>query len=708
MFRYEWYKLWHNRRLVGIVLLLVLLNCGYFAYREKHLTPPSDAYRALQDDLAGMSDEAASARLAEEHEALRAVLYFEEGPSLSDVKLKYCDTLWTEMSLYSQMLREYEDILTYPQYLAKVLEAPKKYQVLSLFSDVDDRMLKNVNKTAEDYEKLADLTLTHTRTRGISRALSLPSVIFLEILMAILFTSVVLIREKEQDLLSLYATMPNGRGRSMCARFGAVTLGIVIGNFVLFGSTILTGCILYGMPAPDDWRQPLQSVPGFKTAALPVNILTFLLLVYAGSCMVSVFFAMLTAFFGIVCGSSRTVYLLLFLLVGVEGILYLKIDDLSYLANWKRINLIAFSDVAGRLGHYRNLYVLDQPVNEWLVAMVSVVALGILLGGVAILLVNRGIGLAARRKGKAHATHAVLGGLSHRSHGCHESLFLHECYKYLRLERIGIVFVLLVLWVALFTKPVSLPYSIEEMHYRGYLLRLQEVSPEEYPAMIETFQAEFEEAKRTSGNQGMLYDREQALANITVYVAYLQPLDGAKAVHERVFELMYNNRRQNIIMGAGALLLVILCATSLYYIEYRTGMNEMVRISYAGKYRVHLWKILLLAASVLVILALIYGRYLYQVAQGCGTVGIREAAYSVRDLTSISAHFSIRQYIAWVCLKRFAGLLIGAAVAVLMIRKVKSFIFAVVGSVLILVLPLLLCFFEAELLDRVLLNGLFL
>ena len=48
MFRYEWYKLWHNRRLVGIVLLLVLLNCGYFAYREKHLTPPSDAYTSLR------------------------------------------------------------------------------------------------------------------------------------------------------------------------------------------------------------------------------------------------------------------------------------------------------------------------------------------------------------------------------------------------------------------------------------------------------------------------------------------------------------------------------------------------------------------------------------------------------------------------------------------------------------------------------------
>ena len=705
MFRHEWYKLWHNRRLVGIVLLLVLLNCGYFAYREKHLTPPSDAYRAMQDDLAGMTDEAAYAQLAEQYEAVRSALYFEDVPSLSDVKLRYCDNLWAEMSLYSQMIGEYEDILTYPQYLKKVVEAPKKYQVLSLFSDVDDRMLRNVNKTAEDYSKLSDITLTHARTKGISRALSLPSVVFLEILLAILFTSVVVIREKEQDILSLYATMPNGRGWSLCVRFGAVVLGIVIGNFLLLGCTILTGCILYGMPAPSDWLQPLQSVPGFKTAALPVNILIFLLLVYAGSCLVSVFFAVLTAFLGIVCGSSRTVYLLLFLLVGAEGILYLKIDDLSYLANWKRINLVAFADVAGRLGHYRNIYVFDHPVNEWLVAMVSLVALGILLGVTVILLVNRGIGLAARRKGR---THAALGVLPRRSRGCHGNLFLHECYKYFRLERIGIVFALLVLWVALFTKPVSLPYSIEEMHYRGYLLRLQEVSPEEYPSLVVQFQTEFEEAKRTSSNPSMLQDREQALANITAYVEYLQPLEGAKAVHERVFELMYNNRRQNIIMGAGALLLVILCATSLYYIEYRTGMNEMVRISYAGKYRVHLWKILLLTSSVLVILALIYGRYLYQVAQGCGTVGIREAAYSVRDLTSISARFSIQQYIAWVCLKRFAGLLIGAAVAVLMIRKVKSFIFAVVGSVLILVLPLLLCFFEAELLDRVLLNGLFL
>ena len=216
MFRHEWYKLWHNRRLVGIVLLLVLLNCGYFAYRETHAAQPSNAYRAMQADLSEMSDEAAHAQLTEDYEALRSVLYFGDAPSLSDAKLRYCDNLWTEMSLYSEMQREYEDILTYPAYLKGILEAPKKYHVLKTFSVVNDRMIRNVDKTAEDYSALSGITLSRTQTKGINRALALPSVPFLEILLAVLFVSVVLVREKEQDLLSLYATMPNGRGLS-CA-----------------------------------------------------------------------------------------------------------------------------------------------------------------------------------------------------------------------------------------------------------------------------------------------------------------------------------------------------------------------------------------------------------------------------------------------------------------------------------------------------------
>ncbi|MBQ1735235.1 MAG: hypothetical protein II038_10190 [Lachnospiraceae bacterium] len=715
MVRHEWYKLWHNRRIVGIVLLLVLVNCGYFAYRDSHEEVPAKAFRALQEEVQGQSDAEASEHLEQDFEQIRSVLY-EAETGIIGVATRHTGNIFAEMSLYSTVLREYEDVLTYPAYVKEIINAPAKYRILQSLFGEGGLEFQNVEKTAEDYQKLVDFSLRHTRTRGVSRALGLPSVVFLEILLAVLFMSVLFVREKEQDILSLYAVMPNGRCRLMGAKLSAVTFGIVISNFLLLGSTILTGCLLYGAPALPDWTQPLQSLVGYKAAPLPVSILTFLLLVYAGSVLVSVFFAVLTAALGIVFNTSRMVYLSLFLLIGAEGILYLKIDDLSYLANWKRINLVAFSDVAGRLGRYHNIYIFGNPVNDWRVALAVLLIAGVLLVAAVAVLVGKGVGLSVRKHGKILAVGRKIvsdgknggtgEGIFRRSAGCHGNIFLHECFKYLRLERIGVIAGLLVLWVVFFTKPYQQGYSVQDMHYRGFLLRLQEAEPSEYAELAAGFRADLEEAKKSS-SPGAMRDREDALREIEDYVAYLQPLEEASAVDEKAVSLLYDNRRQNILMGAAALLLVILCATSLYYIEYRTGMAEMIRITAVGRRRVPLWKTILLLASILIIFGLIYGRYLWQVKAGCNLTGIRDAAYSVRDLSGWSARWSVRGVTVLVYLKRVAGLLIASVVAVLMIRKVKSLIFAVVGSVLVMVLPLLLCFFEAKLLDKVLMNWFF-
>ena len=436
------------------------------------------------------------------------------------------------MSLYSTVLREYEDVLTYPAYVKEIINAPAKYRILQSLFGEGGLEFQNVEKTAEDYQKLVDLSLRHTRTRGVSRALGLPSVVFLEILLAVLFMSVLFVREKEQDLLSLYAVMPNGRCRLMGAKLSAVTFGIVISNFLLLGSTILTGCLLYGAPASTDWTQPLQSLVGYKAAPLPVSILTFLLLVYAGSVLVSVFFAVLTAALGIVFNTSRMVYLALFLLVGAEGILYLKIDDLSYLANWKRINLVA---------------IFGKPVNDWRVALAVLLIVGVLLVAAVAVLVGKGVGLSVRKHGKILAVGRKIvsdgknggtgEGIFRRSAGCHGNIFLHECFKYLRLERIGLIAVLLVLWVVFFTKPYQQGYSVQDMHYRGFLLRLQEAEPSEYAELAAGFRADLEEAKKSS-SPGAMRDREDALREIEDYVAYLQPLEEASAVDEKAVSLL--------------------------------------------------------------------------------------------------------------------------------------------------------------------------
>ena len=706
MIRHEWYKIWHNPRLVAVFLLLVAVNCGYFAYRANHALPSAAEYRSLQADLNGHTDDEAEAIVLTDAKTVSSLLYMEYGDETPQKAFPvYTNNLWTEKTLYEKMAEEYENIRTYPAYIKKVVSAPETYRLVqSLFGEFD-RELRNVEKTAKDFESLSSLSLRRTQTRGISEALSLPSLIFLEILFAVLLMSVLLSREKEQDFLTLYATMPNGRGRLIMAKVAAATMGIVVGNLILQGTTVVTGCILYGWPGPGDWTQPIQSVIGYRQTALSVNILTFLALVYLGPLLVSLWFALFTAFLTVVFSSSRAVYLVMFAIVGVEGLLYLKISDISYLAAYKRVNLVAFADVPGRLGKYRNFYVFGQPVNDWLVALAVLAVTAALLCGALVWCAMRGKGLGAKRRS---ARPVIPGaGAFGRRFGLHGRLFLHEAYKFLRLEKIGVVFVLLVLWLLLFTTPYPKMYSMEELHYESLLLRLQEFPKEEYPVAMAQFREELEEAKKHI-DPSLLSEREIALGRLEEYVGYLEDKDGATAVNETGYELLYNDRHQNIVMAAGALFLVILCATSLYYIEYRTGMHEMIRISCVGRYRVHVWKLLLLFLSVLVICATVYGRHIYRVTRSYGTVGIGSAAYSLRDLSDVSARLSVRQYLILVYLKRFLGLLIGSAVAVAIIRKVRSFIFAVVGSVFVLVIPLLLGLFETGILDRFLLNWFFL
>ncbi|MBQ3980029.1 MAG: ABC transporter permease [Lachnospiraceae bacterium] len=707
MFRHEWYKLWHSRRLVAVFLLLAVVNCAYFVYRAANAAPKASEYRQLASDIRGMSDATAAEYLEREYKSARAPFYGDGTEVIEKNYPVYCKSLWTEMSLYEMAHKEYLEVINYPEYVGKILKAPATYRLLQSFyrEGNSSRELLNVERTAKDYEPLAELTLQHTRTKGISEALALPSLIFLEILLAVLYMTVVLSREKEQDLLSLYATMPNGRTRLIFAKFGAVALGITVSNLVLLGTTILTGCLLYGMPDAGDWTQPLQALVGYKSAALSVSILGFLLLVYLGSLLVSLWFAVLTALLTVVFASSRAVYLVMFLLVGIEGILYLRIDDLSYLAKLRRVNVVAFADVPERLGRYRNIYVFGTPVGEWKVGAAVLLITGVLGVAVIVCCVARGVGMSVRKRA-AKRLLAELAGRTRRG-GAHGFLFLHEAYKYLRLERVGLVLLALVLWVLLFTNPYGKSYTIEDMHYESFLLQLQEVSKEEYAAKVAGFRADFEKAAQ-SADPSTLSERREALEKIEAYAAYLEPLDGATAVNEKGYELLYNDTKQNIVMGAASLLLVILCGTSLYYIEYRTGMHEMIRISYVGRVRVHVWKLVLLFLSALLIFAAIYGRHVFRVTRSYGTVGIGSAAYSIQDLRDISSWLSLRGFLILTYVKRFAGLLLGAAVSVLVIRKVRSFLFAALGSMVILVGPLLLGLFDSGLLRNFLFNWFFL
>lgn len=709
MFRHEWYKLWHNRTLIIFWLFLLVLNGVFFWYRAEESDVPAHAYRKFTDELQGKSPEEAQKQIASDREAVRAALYGTEwfDTEVAPEKLaspKYCDNLWQENELCAQVYDEYADVTGYSKYLQKVILAAEQKRRLTSLLGSGTSALDDIEKTSRDYAKLDGLTISYTRTRGIGEALSLTSMIFLEMLTAIFFAAVLFAKEKEQGFLRLYSSMYAGRGNMFGARVAAMALAVSISNLLFFLTTILTGCLLYGKPVAGFLSEPLQSLTGYKTAALPVSIGTFLALSYVWTCLVMVLTALLAAVLSICLSGALKVYLILFGGIGVEGVLYLTIGTRDYRSVFRRINLVAFSDAGYSLGQYRNETVFERPYAHWLVALVVILVIGIGLFAAGWILSERGTGTVVRRR--FIIRRKTVSG-DERLPGGHCSVLAHEIVKFFRYEKVGIVLLLAVLYVLLFTKPYhNYLVSTEQVFYKTYLMRLAEKDPSEYGSVLERFREELAEEQRRIGNTRETGEKKRALERITEYTEYLMTKQGARAVDSRGFELLYADRTKNVILGVAGLLAAILCGTALCSVEYRTGMADLIRIS-PERGRVLRGKMLILPLTIIAFFGLIYVRYCWQVVHGYGTGGIGWQANSIRDWADVPGWISIGAALAVIYLKRLLGMLLAGFVTVLLARKIKSFLMTAVAAIVVLVVPLLLCLTDIEAVRYLMLNSFF-
>ena len=704
MFRHEWFKIWHNRKLLAFLFALLVLNGLFFWYHAEKKEIPAHAYKALSADLRGMNDAEAADKLTEWKSELTDIL-FSGGAGRAETDYpKYCENLWQERELYTLKQGEYEDILGYPAYVKKAAGAAAEYRLILSMLGGSEKKLLDVEKTGKEYERLTGLTIRQTDTKGISSALSLPSILFLEMLSAVLLVSVLFTKEKEQGLLRLYSSMREGRGRMFLTRMGAAGLGIACCNLLFFLTTLLMGCVLYGMPRGTFLSEPLQSLTGYKSAVLPISIGTFLLLSYVWSCIVSFTVALLTATVSSLVSSAMKVYVILFTFVGIEGILYLKIDDLSYLSGFKRINLVSFADPGYCIARYRNEFLFGKPVGYPVMALGILVLITAVFSFLGWFLSERGYGVIARRRSRR----LFRKGISEEySFGKHTGLVRHESVKFFRYEKIGYVLVFLLVLLLFMTKPYEKQYtSIEEMFYQSYLYRLMQTEPEQYGDTVTRLSEELDLERMTSSAGNSLHYKEEALGKIRTYVEYLGTKEGARAVDSRGYEKLYKDRKQNVILGVCAVLAAILCGISAAAVEYRSGMADLIRISKERR-KVLLCKGGILLGTVTVFFGMIYGRYLYQVLKGYGTAGIDCKAYSIMDWAKYQAGVTIAGAIAFLYLKRYLGMLLVTAVAVLLTTRLRSFLLTAIVCLVLLAVPLLLCLTEVGAVEWIVMNWFF-
>lgn len=707
MFRYEWYKIWHNRRILLLFLALFVLNILYFRYYAETTEIPAQAYRKLSAELRRFSDVEAMERLSGMKEEVSSVMFGGVSTGKNEYP-KFCDNLFRERELYALKEAEYSDAFTYPVFVEKAANAASEYRVILEMLGGSKKKLADVEHKSSQYASLRTLTLHNTHTRGIAEAVSLPSLLLFELFLAIFLVSFMFAKEKEQGLLRLYASMKAGRGRLFLTRVAAVSLSCFVMNLVLFLSTVCMGIALYGMPGGSFLTQPLQALAGYKQAVLRVNIGGFLLLVYLWSCLVSLAIVMVTAAVCAVVSSAMKVYVALFGFVGIEGILFLNIDELSYLSIWKRVNIVSFANPGYTIARYRNEFLFGKPIGYPLMAFGLLALVASLFGLMGFVFSEKGLGVSpVRGRGIRLFRRRSYSG-ERPAAGTHTSLVVHECAKFFRFEKIGYVILIPACMVLLMTKPYERYYtSVEEMFYQSYLYRLIQTEPEQYAETVSAFEEELAEEYLVVSDQSSLSQKESALGKVKQYALYLEGKEGARAVDSRGYERLYNNAKQNIILGVVAILAAILCGAAMMAAEYRTGMAGQLAIS-PERGRIYLTKALILLATISIFFVMIYGRYLYQILKGYGTAGITFQANSMMDFQHYSGQITIAGGIALLLLKRFVGMLFCAGIATVVTSRAKSFLVSAIICIAIMPVPLLLCLTGSDALRYVLLNWFFL
>lgn len=734
IFRMECRKLFQKKKLFAALIAIVILNGCYFSYRSEHNSSSvsAKAYKEITEELTERTTAESMDVLSEQISVLKNALYDSDGASLSSY-VRFGKNILEEISIYKNVNSEIKEIAEYPKYLSDIGNKVRQIKALQSFFGTGEIEIRNAEKTEKDYAKLSGITPEWTRTRGIYEALNLPSVIFLQILFGVLFAATLFSREKEQDILKLYVSMENGRGKMFLARMGAVSVAVSICNALFFISTVLTGCFLYGMPKNGFLGMPMQALYGYKGSALPISIGMFLFLVYLWSCLVSLFFAAMTAMLTFLLPSVTVVYGVLSVLIGAEGILYLKIGTNSYLSGFKRFNLVAFSDGAHCLGIYRNEFAFRTLPAYRSIALLSLVFLTLLGLGVLVFLAECGYGYSVsgrafiRRRRKADTAEkagtsdklgitelqkttqtASQAQIKGRFRGMSVKLFRHEIYKFFIADRMAFLLLLVTGLLVTFSRPYIRGYmSTEERFYMVYLLRLQETEPSEYRSLTEVFDRELQEEVERYGTNDSFFSKSNAYDKICEYVDYLETKPGAVATDSKGYELLYNDRRQNVLLGTGALLLVIMCSILMYFREFRSGMNDLIRVSGVGWSRVNRCKLVILFVTILFLFGCIYGRYIYLVLKGFGTPNIECQANSLMDWAKTSVFISIGGKMVLIYLKRFIGMLVASGIAICVVCRAKSFILSAVICLLVLVVPLLLCLTDVGAVGWIMINWFF-
>lgn len=598
--KWELGKLWGNRMLMVLALLLCLANSWLFYDHATagNFTPMRTLYSYSTQELEDMQEE-----------------LFQRGGYDTEI---YDDSLLTgdiyqESRLVNNTLDRIQAVEKFPQTMAQIQAQARAKLNTGLFGTEDNFETRSLRLTDGVYEAVRQVQPQVSFFGGVEVLLDYRLADVFGVLLTLAAALALFSQEREQGTLCLLHPTLRGHGALYRKKCLSLAAAVLLPALVLYGTCLGISAWLYGL---GDLTLPVQSVYGLTACPYLLSVGRFLALFVLFKL---VWLLALAGLFALLANALRssTALVAAVLLFGLSLALSALPSNLA-----RSLNLLGLGDTTHLFDGLLFLNVFGLPVarlHATLGACLVLLVVGI--AGAGVLFVRRSPVTAARR--------APVG----LSLGCHVHPIRHEWYKLLVCNGALLVLILLVGVQILAYRDYSGPQGTKEMYYRQFssvlsgapsqekatYLSQQEEQLEQVQAQLAQLQASTEESPWHIQEISSLAQKLEAREPLEQAKAQYEALaSGQRYIYTTPYESLYDAGGQaaNRLDLAKLLLCLALCLPFFFAMERETGVCALIETAGArrdvtGRKRLVTWLFALLctAAAFLPRMVAVYQNY---------------------------------------------------------------------------------------------------
>lgn len=735
--KFELLKIITNKLFIIIFLILLALNIiflNYQNYRESKNDIPYKAYKILESELKGKTNEEKGKYINEIYEYTNAIntIYIietnlknedtniknyaknllEENKELYDKyykksknpELKYTGNIYSELSFLEKIKNDYDKVNNYQKTLDSILEKSKTLKNISIFKNPDEISQKNITKTSKAYETMLNTNVNYEVGKSLEKISSVSITDFFILILIFIISTIIITEEKEKNLFSIIKITKNGKIKTIIAKIVSLFICTLSISILFYGINLFYYLIKLGY---GNIFANIQSVSSFQLSTLKLNILEYILLLFSTKCIYIFLVSLLMFYLAIKFNNHTENLLILSIIIIINFVLFKNINLSSSINIFKYFNLINLINTNDIYNTYENLRIFNILLSK------TSTLLSLQVITITLLIIFSVIKYSKNMKViiKENKLYSKLKSIKIVKNIKFNNIFTFETYKFFIINKCFIVIILFSLFIGIKYKSQNFNLSYNEIFYKNYMNILTgKLTPEKEKLILNTIeeydkasiQLEFIEEQVKKGEiskiEGMLASQpyEETLSTRQIFEKvkdnynYIKENPKSSFIYDTGYNKLFRIDETINEYDIYLIITTIIMLSSLFIMEYKTGFIFILNTTKKGRLKTAESKVIvsLIACTIIYIISII--PEILKTSKTYGLDCMNMPLISLASFHNFPSNISIITYLLLFYIVKYISYILVILIIEYISLKLKNNIFTFITSIFILLTPYIL------------------